>query len=161
MPNKRYIAGRRFEYSVKKQLEKEGYFVIRASASKGLFDLIAFKKEHISPANPNDFCLRIKFLQLKKNINEKEAINLLQKIEQQIFGENIKMSIIHAKNTKYFSLFGEGYAVPYKGKIFVDVSFEVIYTPPQKKKLEKRKRRIIKVGKTLKGGEKVAEAASG
>ena len=41
MPNRNYIKGRAFEYRVKKYLEKAGFYVMRAYASKGVFDLIA------------------------------------------------------------------------------------------------------------------------
>jgi hypothetical protein len=41
------------------------------------------------------------------------------------------------------------------------IKLGIIYTLPKKKKLDKRKKRIIKVGKTLQGGEKVAQATSG
>ena len=37
-----YAKGRRFEYEVKKQLEKEGYYVIRAAGSHTKCDLVAF-----------------------------------------------------------------------------------------------------------------------
>lgn len=38
----RYDTGRRIEYKAKKELEKEGYFVMRSAGSKGTFDLAAF-----------------------------------------------------------------------------------------------------------------------
>lgn len=43
----KYAKGRRFEYEVKKALKKEGFFVIRASASKGIFDIIGIKDNEI------------------------------------------------------------------------------------------------------------------
>jgi len=39
-----YRKGRLFEYEVKKYLEQRDYFVRRAYASKGLFDLLAYKE---------------------------------------------------------------------------------------------------------------------
>jgi Holliday junction resolvase len=39
--NKRYIAGKKFEYEVKEHYEKEGYYVARAAGSKGIADLVA------------------------------------------------------------------------------------------------------------------------
>jgi len=36
-----YIKGRRVEYRVKEVLEGEGYYVVRAAGSHGLFDLVA------------------------------------------------------------------------------------------------------------------------
>ena len=41
MTNKRYVAGRAYEYRVKKKLEKEGWTVLRTAGSHGLFDIIA------------------------------------------------------------------------------------------------------------------------
>ena len=43
MVNKNYIAGRRFEYKVKKYYEDKGYTVLRTSGSHGFADLIAIK----------------------------------------------------------------------------------------------------------------------
>ena len=39
-----YKRGRDFEYSVKQQLERRGYFVMRSAASKGKIDLLAVGK---------------------------------------------------------------------------------------------------------------------
>ena len=41
MVNKRYVAGRAYEYRVKAKLEKEGWNVTRSAGSHGDFDLIA------------------------------------------------------------------------------------------------------------------------
>jgi Holliday junction resolvase len=43
MPNSNYRAGRDLEYAAAKDLEANGYFVIRAAGSHGLADLIGFK----------------------------------------------------------------------------------------------------------------------
>ena len=45
MVNKNYIAGRRFEYKVKKYYEKKGYTVLRTSGSHGFADLIAVRNK--------------------------------------------------------------------------------------------------------------------
>jgi hypothetical protein len=45
MPNAHYLAGRRAEWKVRDTLQAEGYNVIRAAASIGLFDLVAFSIE--------------------------------------------------------------------------------------------------------------------
>jgi|Deesub1362B_J571_1020462.scaffolds.fasta_scaffold00898_1 Holliday junction resolvase len=39
----RYTKGRNFEYSIKKKLEDQGYYVCRSAGSHGAFDLIAIK----------------------------------------------------------------------------------------------------------------------
>ena len=45
MVNKNYIAGRRFEYKVKKYYENKGYTVLRTSGSHGFADLVAIKND--------------------------------------------------------------------------------------------------------------------
>ncbi len=44
MASRNYEIGRRFEYRVQNWLRKEGYYVQRSYASKGLVDLIAVPK---------------------------------------------------------------------------------------------------------------------
>ena len=41
MPNKNYISGRNFEYRVMAKLRNNGYYVMRAYGSKGMYDLVA------------------------------------------------------------------------------------------------------------------------
>lgn len=66
----RYSKGRRKEYAVKKELEKEGYLVTRSSGSHGAFDLIAV---HI----PKRI---IQFIQCKSdNFSKKEKRRLEEK----------------------------------------------------------------------------------
>ena len=43
MPNANYLAGRRFEYKVKKGLVELGYTVMRTAQSRGPFDIIAIR----------------------------------------------------------------------------------------------------------------------
>lgn len=45
--NKNYISGRRFEYSIKKELEKQGWIAIRSAGSHSPFDIIAIKNDKI------------------------------------------------------------------------------------------------------------------
>lgn len=45
--NKNYIRGRNIEYKAKKELEAQGYTVIRASGSHGIFDLVAGNKDEV------------------------------------------------------------------------------------------------------------------
>jgi Holliday junction resolvase len=42
MPNKNYIAGRRFEYSVKEYFQRKGFFVVR-QAKSAFPDIVAIK----------------------------------------------------------------------------------------------------------------------
>ena len=43
IPNKNYRKGYRFEYQIKKKLEKDGWLVVRSGRSLGIADLIAIK----------------------------------------------------------------------------------------------------------------------
>lgn len=69
MTNKNYISGRRWEYKVKDQWEKDGYVVIRASGSHGDFDLVAF--------NPHLVDMPY-FIQCKRTRSESEGMRLLK-----------------------------------------------------------------------------------
>lgn len=40
---KAYVKGRRFEYRVKRELERDGYLVFRTAGSRGVADLVAIK----------------------------------------------------------------------------------------------------------------------
>lgn len=68
MPNFNYNAGRRFEYKVKKQLERAGNIVMRTAGSHGPFDLIA-----ISPEGEIGFvqCKRVETAPAAKRLIEK------------------------------------------------------------------------------------------
>jgi len=44
MPNANYIKGRAKEYKVKKQLEDDGWIVLRTAGSHGFADLVAVKR---------------------------------------------------------------------------------------------------------------------
>lgn len=44
MPNKNYLAGRRFEYYIKKYYEHMHYKVLRTAGSHGEFDLVAYRR---------------------------------------------------------------------------------------------------------------------
>ena len=47
MPNSNYKAGRRFEYKRKAYYEDQGYSVVRASGSRGLFDLVCLRADEV------------------------------------------------------------------------------------------------------------------
>jgi Holliday junction resolvase len=54
MSNKNYIRGRSKEYLAKKELENEGYYVVRSAGSHSIVDLFAFSVGEI------------KFIQIKR-----------------------------------------------------------------------------------------------
>jgi hypothetical protein len=134
MPNKRYLAGRRFEYKIKRDLEKKGYFVIRASASKGLFDLIAIR------INRDLSFLSIEFWQLKKVITHNQANKLLRKTQKQVLDERYYPIFTEKSKNVYrnfIDLIFEGGALTDKygdPKLAGKITFGVIYTLPKKKK---------------------------
>ena len=46
MSSKNYVKGRAFEYRTQNYLRKKGYYVLRAYASKGVYDLLAVPPFH-------------------------------------------------------------------------------------------------------------------
>jgi hypothetical protein len=140
MPNKNYLAGRRFEYQVKEALEKMGWTIIRSSGSKGLFDLVGVKFESVDKKiNFWNYQLHIGFWQLKKHIPEHIAdmvrgkiVNKLTKTIQAVgipritiynnFVENSEDCFVCIKDERT------------KEEKYIMVSFGVIYTTFKKKK---------------------------
>ena len=64
MTNKMYARGRAKEYRVKKQLESEGWFVIRSAGSHSIVDLVAFMSAP-TDSEPSGYLLRVRFIQCK------------------------------------------------------------------------------------------------
>jgi hypothetical protein len=147
MPNKRYLAGRRFEYKVKRVLEKNGWEVLRTSGSHGLYDLICIRDILWADKPFRHFYIR--FLQLKKNITHNKAEQILQSILRKTCLDFEKCKIVDMNNSNS----------PYQCKSFIIESsllfrdtqdnvrmvnlimdFGVIYTLPKKKKFNKRKK---------------------
>ena len=77
MVNKNYEAGRRFEYTIKKALEKLGWIAIRSAGSHSPFDIIAIKEG------------RILLLQLKKYKGGHMPQAQYYKEMKKLFGLNI------------------------------------------------------------------------
>ncbi len=46
LSSKNYVKGRAFEYRVRNYFLKKGYYVLRAYASKGIYDLLAVPPNH-------------------------------------------------------------------------------------------------------------------
>jgi len=72
MPNPNYNAGRRLEYKVKKQWEKDGFTVFRTAGSHGSVDLIAVQ--------PND----ISFIQCKRCQTMAQANKLERQLKSKL-----------------------------------------------------------------------------
>ena len=64
MSNRNYSRGRAYEYKAKKELEAEGYQVIRAAGSHGPWDLIAVPRDVSKPVR----CVQIKVTKVEKAI---------------------------------------------------------------------------------------------
>ena len=77
MANKNYVSGRRFEYTIKKALEKLGWIAIRSAGSHSPFDIIAIKEG------------RILLLQLKKYKGGHMPQAQYYKEMKKLFGLNI------------------------------------------------------------------------
>ena len=78
MVNKNYIAGRNFEYKVKKYYENQGFTVLRTSGSHGFADLVAIGKFEIFT---DDVYYEIRFIQCKNRKPTKKEINDLFKFK--------------------------------------------------------------------------------
>jgi Holliday junction resolvase len=72
MTNKKYNAGRKFEYRTKYYLEDKGFFVVRSAGSKGEADLVAIR--------PYGLCSEVLLVQCKYglgHISNAEIIKLI------------------------------------------------------------------------------------
>jgi len=135
MPNKRYISGRNFEYKVKQELEKLGWYVIRSAGSKSLFDLIGINIKRIeNELNSFKFQIHISFWQLKKNISDNQALKILDNILETLFNTNL-VGHFQAYSFKNFKEISKICCIENENenlKQNVIVSFGVIYTPSEK-----------------------------
>ena len=69
---KPYEVGTKYEYRAKKELEKEGYLVIRSAGSHSPFDLVALG------------ALEVNFIQIKKVSEKKEAERILKNFKKEM-----------------------------------------------------------------------------
>ncbi len=106
MVNKNYIAGRNFEYKVKKYYEKKGFTVLRMSGSHGFADLIAVKNIKIFLTNGYSI-KRIEFIQCKNRKPTKKEIKELDKfkwLEDEPITKNalfkVKVTMIYPEKLK-------------------------------------------------------------
>jgi hypothetical protein len=81
LTNSKYVRGRAYEYKVKRQLESEGWTVLRSAGSHGYFDLTAIKEPgagamKLGPGWPEGWkpCGEIKLIQTKTGKTKKRAI---------------------------------------------------------------------------------------
>lgn len=89
--NKNYNSGRKFEYRVKKYLEKEGYYVMRSAGSKSPFDLIAIAN------NKEFFTYKVLLIQCKHGVKiSKKECEVIANLEK-TFSSNIYCIIAWSK----------------------------------------------------------------
>lgn len=69
MPNNRYVNSSKRELAIKKELEDEGWYAMRASGSHGIADVIAVRPVK-GCANPAHF--QVRFIQVKTSQLTKE-----------------------------------------------------------------------------------------
>jgi len=96
MPNRNYEAGRRFEYRVKKDLEKSGHVVIRSAGSHSMADLVAFH-EHYDGRSAFIQC-KLHGAMTKKEM-EAFCVECSKLGVQSIIAENIKGKITYKRLT--------------------------------------------------------------
>lgn len=100
MPNRNYQAGRRFEYRVKKHLEKNGWFVVRSAGSKGAFDLVAIK--HCSTTVGSDVALIQCKYGSKPSKKERDKLDEIYYDYDMVFGVTIAYAE-HYGNIQFLS----------------------------------------------------------
>lgn len=104
MVNKNYLAGRRFEYKVKKYYENKGYTVLRTSGSHGFADLVAIKRQ--------DHLIHILFIQCKNHNptnKEIEKLNEFQWVKETTSDfSSIRVKILYPDKLKEWNKAAEG-----------------------------------------------------
>ncbi len=106
MANKNYIAGRNFEYKVKKYYESKGFTVLRTSGSHGFADLIAVRNFQIYLSKVY-FIKTIEFIQCKnrKPLNkEVEDLGKFRWLERKVWDEDTlletKITMVYPEKLK-------------------------------------------------------------
>ena len=75
MPNKNYLRGRRLEWQVKKDLEADGWTVMRTAGSHGFADLIALRDD------------TIRFIQCKTIASQKGSGTKITQLKKAVLSE--------------------------------------------------------------------------
>lgn len=88
MSNQSYIKGRNFEYRVMDFLRERGYFCMRSSGSKGLFDIIA-----VPPTRGSTLLIQAKY----NGYLPKYELQQLKEIQKKLWG---LVTIAYSENHK-------------------------------------------------------------
>lgn len=77
--NRRYVAGRNFEYKTKREWEEKGYLVVRSAGSKGPVDLVAIPngqpQQHVVLLQCKRCRTRTEFERLKRDFRAKPPLD--------------------------------------------------------------------------------------
>jgi hypothetical protein len=148
MTNKRYIAGRRFEWKIRDTLKYYYQLVIRSAGSKSPFDLISLSFDSIRPhylqprtIDNENYIFHIGFWQLKKSITHQEAEKILKNLLKDLNLESLNFfqkDFLMLPNAKKIAetIYWQGIVeqeIPTKNRIMT-IKFGIIYTLSQKKK---------------------------
>lgn len=95
--NRNYQRSRKREWQLKKSLEKEGYYAIRAAGSKGLADIIAIKPAECG----NAFHFEVRFIQVKVSENLQKINETVESVDSPCGMINIEFIKFPVKSKKW------------------------------------------------------------
>jgi hypothetical protein len=144
MTNKRYLAGRRFEWKIRDALKYYYQLVIRSAGSKSPFDLISFNWDSIRPnfnqprtIDNENYIFHIGFWQLKKSITHQEAEKILKNLLKDLNFFEKDFLMLPTNNKKIAEMiYWQGIVeqnIFNKNRIMT-IKLGIIYTLPKKKK---------------------------
>lgn len=96
MPNKNYLRGRRLEWQVKKDLEQDGWTVMRTAGSHGFADLIALKGD------------TIRFIQCKTIATAKGSGARIKSLKREVASETPQDGLAQVKHELIVKVKGIG-----------------------------------------------------
>jgi hypothetical protein len=102
MPNRKYANSTRRELQVKKELEDQGWFAIRASGSHGTADVLAVRPVPGSCSNPAHY--EVRFVQIKTSQAIREETVKMIAEETACGFVNVEYHYYPVKNEAFFAL---------------------------------------------------------
>lgn len=99
MPNRSYANSAKRELAIKKELEKEGWYAIRASGSHGIADVVAVRpvKGCTNPAH-----YQVRFIQVKTSQKIRESRVEVEAQDSACGFVNVETHFFPVKNKKFF-----------------------------------------------------------
>ena len=95
--NLNYKRSRKREWQLKKSLEKDGYYSIRAAGSKGIADVIAIKPAECG----NAFHFDVRFIQVKVSENLRKINTTMRSISSPCGMINVELIKYPVKSKKW------------------------------------------------------------